>query len=103
ISEREHFRDSVRAHRGDRQEIRPARDYRNQRSPMTAEEHNQTLATLYFIYGAMHGLTLFGFMVLALLFKFASTAGELIATFWVVIAVTVFVVLLFAVALLPLL
>src|SRR5438105_13476798 len=70
---------------------------------MTAEEHNQTLATLYFIYGAMHGLTLFGFMVLALLFKFASTAGELIATFWVVIAVIAFAVLLFAVALLPLL
>ena len=70
---------------------------------MTADEHNKTLATLWFIYGAMHGLTLFGLMVLGLLFKFASTAGDLISPFWMFISVMVFILLLFVVALLPLL
>ena len=70
---------------------------------MTADEHNKTLATLWFIYGAMHGLTLFGLMVLGLLFKFASTAGDLISPFWMFISVMVFLLLLFVVALLPLL
>ena len=44
---------------------------------MTAEEHNKTLATLYFIYGAMHGLTLLGLLLLVSIFKFASVAGDL--------------------------
>ena len=70
---------------------------------MTVEEHNKTLATLWFIYGAMHGLTLFGLMVLGLLFKFASTAGDLISSFWMFISVMTFILLLFVVALLPLL
>ena len=70
---------------------------------MTADEHNKTLATLWFIYGAMHGLTLFGLMVLGLLFKFASTAGDLISSFWMFISVMTFILLLFVVALLPLL
>ena len=70
---------------------------------MTAEEHNQTLATLYFVYGAMHGLTLFGLMILGLLFKFASTAGELISALWMAVATIAFIMLLFAVGLLPLL
>ena len=70
---------------------------------MTADEHNKTLATLWFIYGAMHGLTLFGFLVLGLLFKFASTAGDLISSFWMFISVMKFILLLFVVALLPLL
>ena len=70
---------------------------------MTVEEHNKTLATLWFIYGAMHGLTLFGLMVLGLLFKFASTAGDLISPFWMFISVMTFILLLFVVALLPLL
>ena len=70
---------------------------------MTADEHNKTLATLWFIYGAMHGLTLFGFLVLGLLFKFASTAGDLISSFWIFISVMTFILLLFVVALLPLL
>ena len=70
---------------------------------MTSEEHNKTLATLWFIYGAMHGLTLFGLMVLGLLFKFASTAGDLISSFWMFISVITFILLLFVVALLPLL
>ena len=70
---------------------------------MTADEHNKTLATLWFIYGAMHGLTLFGLMVLGLLFKFASTAGDLISAFWMFISVMTFILLLLVVALLPLL
>jgi len=39
---------------------------------MTAEEHNKTLATLYFIYGAMHGLTLAGLLLLVLGVKLAG-------------------------------
>ena len=70
---------------------------------MTLDEHNRTLATLWFIYGAMHGLTLFGLMVLGLLFKFASTAGDLISSFWMFISVMTFILLLLVVALLPLL
>ena len=70
---------------------------------MTAEEHNKTLATLYFIYGAMHGLTLVGLLLLIFIFKFASAAGDLISPFWMAVGAVVFVVLLFAVGLLPLL
>src|SRR5437870_5262185 len=70
---------------------------------MTAEEHNQTLSTLYFIYGAIHGLTLLGLLGLVLIFKFASVAGELISSSWMIGGSIVFVVLLFAVGLLPLL
>lgn len=70
---------------------------------MTAEEHNKTLATLYFVYGAMHGLTLFGLMILGLLFRFASNAGELISTLWMGIATVAFIIFALAVALLPLL
>lgn len=70
---------------------------------MTAEEHNKTLATLYFIYGAIHGLTLLGLLLLVFVFKFASAAGELLTPFWMTVGGVVFVVLLFAVGLLPLL
>ena len=70
---------------------------------MTAEEHNKTLATLYFIYGAMHGLTLLGLLLLVFVFRFASVAGDLISPFWMATGGVVFVVLLFAVGLLPLL
>ena len=41
---------------------------------MTAEEHNKTLATLYFIYSGIHGLTLVGLLLLVLLVKFATPA-----------------------------
>ena len=68
---------------------------------MTAEEHNKTLSTLYFIYGAIHGLTLLGLLGLVLIFKFASVAGELISATWMIVGAIVFVVLLFAVGLLP--
>lgn len=70
---------------------------------MTAEEHNKTLSTLYFIYGAIHGLTLLGLLGLVLIFKFASVAGELISATWMILGTVLFVVLLLAVGLLPLL
>src|SRR2546423_5975978 len=70
---------------------------------MTAEEHNKTLSTLYFIYGAIHGLTLLGLLGLVLIFKFASVAGELISATWIFVGTIIFVILLFAVGLLPVL
>jgi len=70
---------------------------------MTAEEHNKTLATLWFIYGAMHGLTLLGLLLLVFVVKFAAPGTELISTSWLVAGVLVFVVLLLIVGLLPLL
>jgi hypothetical protein len=69
---------------------------------MTAEEHNKTLATLHFIYGAMHGLTLLGLLLLVFVVKIATLGANSISSFWIVSGVIAFVVLLFAVALLPL-
>jgi hypothetical protein len=69
---------------------------------MNAEEHNQTLATLHFIYGAMHGLTLAGLLLLAVVVKLASPDASSISTFWIAFGVLMFVVLLFVVGLLPL-
>ena len=69
---------------------------------MTAEEHNKTLATLWFIYGAMHGLTLVALLLLVFAVKMA-TPGNLISTFWITVGVVTFVVLLLLVGLLPLL
>lgn len=70
---------------------------------MTAEEHNKTLATLHFIYGGMHGLTLLGLLLLVLVLMTSSPAVNSISASWVAVSVVVFVVLLFAVGLLPLL
>src|SRR5260370_27791505 len=70
---------------------------------MTAEEHNKTLATLHFIYGAMHGLTLLGLLMLVFVVKFASPAGELVSASWMVIGGFGFFVLVFPVGVLPLL
>jgi hypothetical protein len=69
---------------------------------MTAEEHNQTLATLYFVYGAMHGLTLIGLLLLVVVVELATPAGQVISGSWIVVGVVAFVVLLFAVGLMPL-
>jgi hypothetical protein len=69
---------------------------------MTAEEHNKTLATLHFIYGAMHGLTLAGLLLLVIVVKLASPAASSISTLWVTVGVLAFIVLLFAVGLFPL-
>jgi hypothetical protein len=70
---------------------------------MTAEEHNKTLATLHFIYGGMHGLTLLGLLLLVVVLMTASSAATSISASWIAISVVVFVVLLLAVGLLPLL
>lgn len=69
---------------------------------MTAEEHNKTLATLHFIYGAMHGLTLLGLLLLVFVVEIATLGANSISSFWIASGVIVFVVLLFAVGLLPL-
>ena len=70
---------------------------------MTAEEHNKTLGTLYFVYAGIHGLTLLGLLGLVLIFKFASVAGELISQFWTIVGTIIFVILMLAVGVLPLL
>ncbi len=69
---------------------------------MTAEEHNKTLATLHFIYGAMHGLTLAGLLLLVIAVRFASLGTNSISTFWLAAGVLIFVILLFLAGLLPL-
>jgi hypothetical protein len=69
---------------------------------MTAEEHNKTLATLHFIYGAMHGLTLAGLLLLVIVIGLATPIAASISTLWMTLGVLAFVVLLFLVGLLPL-
>jgi len=69
---------------------------------MTPEEHNRTLATLHFIYGAMHGLTLAGLLLLVIVIELVTPIAASISTFWITLGVLVFVVLLFLVGLLPL-
>jgi len=68
---------------------------------MTAEEHNKTLSTLYFVYGAIHGLTLLALLGLVLIFKFASVAGELLSASVMMIGTVVFVLLMLVVGILP--
>jgi hypothetical protein len=69
---------------------------------MTAEEHNKTLATLWFIYGAMHGLTLLGLLLLILIVKLSVSEALSVSGFWIAISVIIFVVLMMIVGLLPL-
>ena len=69
---------------------------------MTAEEHNKTLSTLYFIYGAIHGLTLLGLLGLVLIFKFASVAGDLLSPSLMIFGSALFLILMLAVGILPL-
>ncbi|HYW73794.1 MAG TPA: hypothetical protein VE961_22420 [Pyrinomonadaceae bacterium] len=69
---------------------------------MTAEEHNKTLSTLYFVYGAVHGLTLLGLLGLVLIFKFASVAGDLLSPSLMVAGAGLFLIVMLAVGLLPL-
>jgi hypothetical protein len=69
---------------------------------MTAEEHNKTLATLWFIYGAMHGLTLLGLLLLILIVKLSVSAALSISGFWIAMSVITFVMLMMIVGLLPL-
>lgn len=70
---------------------------------MTAEEHNKTLATLYFIYSGIHGLTLVGLLLLVVVVKFATPAAEAISTAALAIGTVAFIILFLAVGLLPLL
>lgn len=70
---------------------------------MTAEEHNKTLGTLYFIYGAMHGLTLLALLLLVFIAKLTTPLAELITTSTIVVGMVVFVILLLIVGVLPLL
>lgn len=69
---------------------------------MTAEEHNKTLATLHFVYGGIHGLTLLGLLLLVVVIFSSAPAASNISALWIGVAVTVFLVALVAVGLLPL-
>lgn len=69
---------------------------------MTTDEHNKTLATLYFIYGAMHGLTLVGLLLLVVVVKFAALGAKSISTFWIASGVSIFILLLLVFGLVPL-
>ena len=68
---------------------------------MTAEEHNKTLATLHFVYGGIHGLTLVGLLLLIIVVWSAAPETNSISTMWMAVGVAIFLVLLFAVGLLP--
>jgi hypothetical protein len=57
---------------------------------------------LHFIYGAMHGLTLLGLLLLVLVVKLGTLGANSISTFWLAVGVMAFVILLFVVGLLPL-
>ena len=69
---------------------------------MTAEEHNKTLATLWFVYSGIHGLTLIGLLLLVLVVKLTTPAAELISSFWLVAGAVAFVILFVIVGVLPL-
>jgi putative Mn2+ efflux pump MntP len=68
---------------------------------VTPAEHNKTLATLHYIYGAMHGLTLLGLLLLVIVVGMATPELASISTAWFVSGVVVFVLLFLAVGLLP--
>src|SRR5438876_7473481 len=69
---------------------------------MTAEEHNKTLATLYFVYGAIHGLTLIGLLLLVFAVQAGVGGSKLISSSSLAWGGIVFVVLLLVVGVLPL-
>ena len=69
---------------------------------MTAEEHNQTLGTLHFIYGAIHGLTLLGLVLLIFVLLFATPAAASLSMSWIVIGSLIIALLIVVVGLLPL-
>lgn len=68
---------------------------------MTAEEHNKTLATLYLIYGAMHGLTMLGLLLLLLVFKLAVPDLAAVSTWWLITGAAIFTALILMVGILP--
>jgi hypothetical protein len=69
---------------------------------MTTDEHNKILGTLYFIYGAMHGLTLVALLLLVLVIRLAALGTNSISSFWIVVGISIFVLLLLTVGVLPL-
>jgi hypothetical protein len=70
---------------------------------LTAEEHNKTLATLYFVYGGIHGLTLVALALLVLALQTSTSGLNLISPFWMKLSFAVFAVLLLLVGILPVL
>ena len=70
---------------------------------MTAAEHNKTLATLYFIYSGIHGLTMIGLLLLVLVVKFATPVAEILSPAALLIGSAFFLLLFLDVGLLPLL
>jgi hypothetical protein len=68
---------------------------------MTADEHNKTLATLHYIYGAIHGLTLLGLLLLVIVVKMGTPELAVMSGFWLTIGIATFVLLFLAVGLLP--
>src|SRR5688572_30582222 len=69
---------------------------------LTADEHNKTLGTLYFVYSGVHGLTLIGLLLLVLVVTLTTPAAEFISSFWLFVGGLVFVILFLVVGLLPL-
>ena len=61
---------------------------------MTAEEHNKTLATLYFVYGAIHGLTLLALLLLVFALESALKLASLLSSTWFTLGAVFFVVVL---------
>jgi len=68
---------------------------------VTAEEHNKTLATLHFVYGGIHGLTLAGLLLMIVIVWSTEPETIRLSTTWIAVGVAIFLVLLFAVGLLP--
>jgi len=68
---------------------------------VTAEEHNKTLATLHFVYGGIHGLTLAGLLLMIVIVWSTEPETIRLSTKWIAVGVAIFLVLLFAVGLLP--
>ena len=69
---------------------------------MTAEEHNKTLATLYFIYSGIHGLTLIGLLLLVIAVEAGFGGSTSISSSWFAVGTVIFFVLLLFVGILPL-
>ncbi len=70
---------------------------------MTAEEHNKTLATLYFVYAGIHGLTLIALLLLVFAVQSATGASRFFSTFWMTVSLVIFLVLLVVAGIWPLL
>jgi len=64
---------------------------------MTAEEHNKTLATLYAIYGGLHGLGLAALVILAVVLKLGFDGGTAPPVIWIIIAILMVVAALFTI------